>query len=272
MSLLYLLFGSVVLFVFGTIVGSFLSVVILRSMRGESWVQGSSRCDQCGQPIKWHDNIPLLSFVLLKGKCRYCQEPIHPVHFLVELLTGVLFLWWGMGFVFFFQLTQQPFTVLQPLFWLVVAVILLMIFVVDTLYMIIPDWAVVLLTLVVLTYRMTLVSAGIMQLGDFINTLIITLAVVGFFLGLWFITQGKGFGLGDVKLAVPLGLLLGWPDMLVAVMLAFIVGAVVGIILVLAQKKALKQTVPFGPFLIIGTFLSLLWGTQIYHWYLGLLF
>lgn len=271
MSWLYLLAGSVFLFVLGTIIGSFLSVVILRSMRGESWVRGSSRCDECGKKIKWYDNIPLLSFLLLSGRCRYCQKPIHPVHFLVELLTGALFVWWFLGFMLFFQLTQQPFVVLQPLFWLMVAVILLIIFFIDLLYLLIPDWAVILLTLATATYRLTLVIAGIMQPEDFGRTLLATVAATGFLALLWAITKGKGLGFGDVKLMIPLGLLLGWPNTMVAIFLAFIIGAVVGLGLVIFRRQSLKQVVPFGPFLIVGTFLSLLWGNQLFDWYLNLI-
>ncbi len=271
MSLLYLLLGSVFLFILGTIIGSFLSVVILRSMRGESWVRGSSRCDECGKKIKWYDNVPLLSYLILGRRCRYCRKPIHPVHFLVELLTGALFVWWFLGFMLFFQLTQQPFAVLQPLFWLVVAVILLIIFFIDLLYLIIPDWAVVVLTIATATYRLTLVTAGIMQPEDFARTLLATVVATGFFALLWAITKGKGLGFGDVKLMIPLGLLLGWPNTLVAVFLAFIIGAMVGLGLVIFQRKGMKQVVPFGPFLIVGAFLSLLWGSELFTWYISLI-
>lgn len=264
----YILLSGLFLFVLGTVVGSFLAVVILRSMREESWVRGGSHCDECGAPIKWYDNIPLLSYLMLRGRCRKCKKAIHPVHFLVELLTGALFVWWTLGFLFFFQLTQQPFMVLQPLFWLIVAVILLIIFMIDLLYMIIPDWAVGLLTVTVVGYRLLLVASGIMQLDDLVRAVLVTLAVTIFFLFLWMVTGGKGLGFGDVKLVVPLGLLLGWPDMLVAIFLSFVIGAIVGLVLIAFKKKGLRQQVPFGPFLIIGTLISLVWGTQIFNWYL----
>ena len=267
----WFLFGALILFTLGTIFGSFLSVVILRSMRGESWVSGSSRCDECGQPIRWYDNIPLLSFIMLRGECRRCHKPIHPLHFVVELLTGVLFVWWYSGFFLFFQLAEQPFRIIQPLFWLAVAVILLVIFFTDLLYMIIPDEAVAILLVLVGGYRFALVISGIMRQQDMVATLLATVAAIVAFLCLYLITKGRGFGFGDVKLIAPLGLLLGWPNTLVMVFLAFVFGALVGIFLLLLGKRTMKQPIPFGPFLIAATFLSLIWGDAIFQWYLQLI-
>ncbi len=266
------MFGALFLFVLGAVFGSFLSVVILRSMRGESWLGGSSKCDECGEPIHWYDNIPLLSFLLLRGRCRKCAKPIHPVHFVVELLTGVLFVWWYSGFFLFFQLAEQPFQIIQPLFWLLVAVVLLVIFFTDLLYMIIPDQAVALLLVLVVGYRLALVMAGIMQVGDLVNTVLATGVATAAFLLLFFATKQRGFGFGDVKLILPLGLLLGWPNTLVAVFLSFIFGALAGIALLLAGKRKLKQPIPFGPFLIISGFISLIWGEALFRWYLSFIF
>ena len=268
-----LLFGivSLFLFVFGSAIGSFLRVVILRSMRGESWVHGRSECDECGRQIRWYDNIPLLSFVVLRGKCRDCKASIHPLHFLVELLTGIMLVWWYWGGFIFFQLTQQPFVVLQPLFWLLVGLLLLLILFTDIIYMIIPDEAVILLTVITLLYRLMLVAFGIMQPADIMFTLISTLAAFLFMLSLWFVTGGAGMGLGDVKLIVPLALLLGWPEIAVGIFAAFVVGAVFGLGLVGLRRAQLKQPIPFGPFLIIGAAISLIWGDQLFGWYLAFL-
>lgn len=267
------LFGliSLFLFVIGTAIGSFLSVVILRSMRGDSWVSGRSECDECGRQIRWYDNIPLLSFILLRGRCRDCSASIHPLHFLVELLTGILLVWWYWGGFIFFQLTQQPFVVLQPLFWLIVGLLLVVIFFTDVLYMIIPDEAVVLLTGVTLLYRLMLVAFGIMQPADIVITLLSTFGAFLFMISLWFVTGGMGMGLGDVKLIIPLSLLLGWPGIAVGIFGSFIIGAVVGLGMVAMQKAKIKQPIPFGPFLIIGTVLSLIWGNEIFAWYLSFL-
>lgn len=259
------------LFLLGAIMGSFLSVVILRSITQESWVSGRSHCDSCKNTIAWYDNIPLLSFVLLKGRCRHCQEPILPLHPMVEVITGVLFVWWYWGGFIFFRLTQTPLSVLQPIFWLAVGLILVYLFIIDLNYMILPDKPVALLLVFAGLYRVLLVTTGIMRVEDFYKMIAVSIASFLFFLSLWFLTKGKGFGMGDVKLVVPLSLLLGGEKTIVALFLSFILGATVGVILIAFGKSKLKTAIPFGPFLIISTLLSLLWGDALYFWYWSLL-
>ncbi|MBP7740747.1 prepilin peptidase [Candidatus Woesebacteria bacterium] len=258
---------TTILFVFGTIIGSFLSVVILRSIAGENWVNGRSRCDSCRKTISWYDNIPLLSFLILRGKCRHCKKPILPLHPMVEMLTGVLFMWWYWGGFLFFKLTQAPYSVMQPLFWLTVGIILIYIFIMDLNYMIIPDKAVIALISLAVIYRLMLSISGIMQPMDLFKTIVAAVISCAFFFCLWFFTKGKGMGFGDVKLSIPLAILLGPQKTLVGMFLAFLIGAVVGIILVLLKKSKMKAAIPFGPFLIIGTIISLIWGDFIYSWY-----
>lgn len=257
-------------FVLGTVIGSFLNVVIIRTIEGESWVAGRSRCDHCRKTIAWFDNVPLLSFVLLKGKCRYCKKSIALSHPVVEGLTALLFVWWYIGLFFFFKLTQEPFMVLQPLFWLAVAVLLLVIFFTDMLVLLIPDKLVMILSALVVVYRLALIYSGIMVPKDFVLALVGMGVLVLFFFCLWFFTGGRGLGFGDVKLIAPLALLMGWPDMIVGVFAAFIIGAVVGLGLVVSKKHALKQPLPFGPFLIVGTVVALVWGNELIAWYLQL--
>ena len=267
MVLFPFLLPAIFFFILGAVVGSFLNVVILRSIREESWVTGRSHCDVCRKMIPWYDNIPLLSFVLLRGRCRHCQTAISISHPVVEGLTGLLFVWWYAGLFVFFKLTQEPFVILQPLFWLVVAALLIVIFFTDILVFIIPNKVVALLTAVVVMYQLALLAAGIMQPLDFLWTVLGTAGSVLFFFSLWFFTKGKGFGFGDVKLIAPLSLLMGWPAMVVGIFLSFISGAVVGMFFVLVGKKRMKQPIPFGPFLIFGTVIALLWGHDIFAWY-----
>jgi prepilin signal peptidase PulO-like enzyme (type II secretory pathway) len=171
----------------------------------------------------------------------------------------------------FFQLTQQPFTFLQPLFWLLVGIILLFILIIDYRYLIISDTAVFSLTLLVVAYRLLLVLAGIMRIQDLIIACIGMAVSVLFFWSLWFFTKGRGLGFGDVKLAVPLSLLVGWPDVLVWLFSSFCLGAVVGIVLLIFGKAKLGKPIPFGPFLIIGSIISLIWGNQLIGWYVTLI-
>lgn len=262
---------SLALFFTGAAIGSFLNVVIYRSLNNESWVTGRSRCDSCRKKIGWYDNIPLLSYLILKAKCRNCKKPIALTHPVVEVLVGSLFAWWYMTGAFFFTLTQRPFEVLQPAFWLIVGVILIAILVADYLYYIIPDMFVILLLGLTIVYRIALVSFGIMQINDLILAVFGMILAVLFIGSLWFFTKGKGMGLGDVKLMVPLSLLLGWPNTLVGLFLSFLIGGFIGGFLLLSKKKKMGQVVPFGPFLIVGTFISLIWGDQILSWYLSFL-
>lgn len=275
MLLLSLLLMSLFFFAFGTIIGSFINVMIYRSLdsktvkKGETWYKGRSRCDHCHKVIAWYDNIPLLSYVILGGKCRHCRAAINITHPTVELLTGLLFVWWYGATLLFFQLTRAPFNTLQPVFWLAVGLLLLYIFLTDIRYYLIPDTAVLFLTLMVVVYRVALVVSGIMQLHDFLLAIACMVGAVLFFGALWLGTKGKGIGFGDVKLMVPLGLLLGWPNALVMLFVSFILGAGVGIVLLVSGKRKFGQIVPFGPFLVMGTWVSLVWGDQLFSWYLS---
>ncbi|PIR59747.1 MAG: hypothetical protein COU68_03940, partial [Candidatus Pacebacteria bacterium CG10_big_fil_rev_8_21_14_0_10_45_6] len=267
MFMLWLLLVALFLFLLGAAIGSFLNVVIYRSNKEESWVKGRSYCESCGKQIAWYDNIPLLSYFVLQGKCRHCKDALSITHPAVEFLTGILFVWWYFAIFMFFKLTQQPFVVLQPVFWLCVGIILLAIFIIDLRTMIIPNTLTIALFVIVLLYRVGLVTTGIMQVQDFWLAVLSMIGAAAFFFGIWALTRGKGMGFGDVKLAAPLGLLLGWPAVMVWLFAAFIIGGVVGIGLLFTKKAKMKQAVPFGPFLIIGTFIALIWGSEIYGWY-----
>lgn len=262
---------SIFLFALGAAVGSFVNVVLYRTVIDEGWVHGRSRCDFCKKTIRWFDNIPLLSYLILRGMCRDCQKQISLSHPVVELLVGTLFVWWYWGGSLFFQLTQSPFKAIQPIFWLAVGILLIMVFMADVLYLIIPDVVVGLLLVLTISYRLALTGFGIMQPLDLFRAVLGAVIAVGFFGGLWLITKGKGMGLGDVKLVAPLGLLLGWPNIFVGLFIAFVTGAAVGITMIALKKRSLGQVLPFGPFLIWGTMIALVYGDALSHWYLQLL-
>ena len=218
--------GIVFLFVLGLVVGSFLNVVIYRLNNGLSPLRGRSFCPRCKHQLAWGDNVPLLSFLLLRGKCRYCHSPISWQYPLVELATGILTV-----------------VVLHTSFNLLLTYALIAIFVSDLLYYTIPDeivWPMIGLSF--------LISPNLLP----------GLGAAGFFLSLVLLTHSRGMGMGDVKLAGLMGLALGWPKISVAILLAFLTGATVGVILVLMGKKGLKSRIPFGPFLAGATLISLL--------------
>lgn len=189
----------------------------------------------------------------------------------MEFLTGSLFVWWYVVGFTFFKLTTQPFTFVQPLFWLTVALLFVVIFFADLSYYIIPDSAVFLLTLLALSYRIFLTTRGVMQSSDFWASIASGVGASAFFLALFLLTKGRGMGFGDVKLAFPLGLLLGFPLIIVGTFSSFIIGALIGLLLIVVGKKKVKGIVPFGPFLILGTIVALVWGEAIIPWYVSLL-
>lgn len=259
------------LFLFGLIIGSFLYVVIERTIHGESPAEGRSKCPHCDHMIAWYDNIPLLSYVMLRGRCRHCHKEISWHYPAIELLTGTLFVWWYLMGSAFFRLSQEPARYIQPMFWLLIGIFLLIIVVTDWLYQIIPDYANISIGLLSIAYRWYLSATGNMRYIDFWYALAAGLVVSAFFFAIWYATKGKGLGFGDVKYVLVMGWLLGWERTIVATFLAFAIGALVGLGLIYLRGRTAKSQVAFGPFLVLGTVISLLWGMPIWHWYLGFL-
>lgn len=255
------------IFIFGTIFGSFLNCVIYRLAvpekrispngagreTGNSFLKGRSFCPHCKHILSWQDLIPIFSFLFLKGKCRYCKKLVSLQYPLVEIFTGFLFL-----LIFQYTKYQIPYTIYE----LIIACFLIIIFVYDLKHYIIPDRVI---------YPAIAIS-GIWCL--FFNPALITLysafGAAAFFLAIVLITRGKGMGVGDIKLAFLMGLFLGWPNILIALFLAFFIGAAIGIILIISNRKTMKSEIPFGPFLVLGTFLALFFGENLIDWYFSL--
>ncbi len=271
MNLTLSLLLAPIIFILGTCVGSFVNVVVMRTLIGEDFVRGRSRCDHCRRELVWYELIPLFSFLFLGGKCRTCKAKIDIMHPVVELLVGALFLWWFLIGFAFFQLTSAPLQTLQAFFWLSVGVLLILIAVIDARAFIIPDEAVLLLSFLVIGYRSVLMSVGAYQSVDFARALLAAAILLAVFLFLWLVTAKRGFGFGDVKLVFPLALLMGWPNAFVGVFLAFLFGAIFGIGLLLFRRAREDRLLPFGPFLVLGTVVALLWGQSLLRWYLALL-
>ena len=243
---------SLFIFLLGLAVGSFLNAVIFRLEKGENALKGRSYCPQCKHQLSFDDLIPVLSFVLLKGKCRYCKKPISWQYPLVEISTAAVFL-----LIFF---TQG----LNFYLWSI-ASLLIVIFVYDLKYYLIPDIILYLAIGVAFLYRI------FKHVGSLENALVSAIFASAFFLAIYLLSKGKWMGFGDVKLAFFMGLFLGFPNILIALYSAFFAGAVVGVVLIVAKKKKMNSQVPFGPFLVGGTFFALLFGQSIAHWYLRFL-
>lgn len=238
---------DILLFVLGLVFGSFFSAISWRIPRDISFVKGRSICPVCKKQIAWYDNIPLLSFVFLLGKCRHCHKRISIRYPITELVTGV-------GFLLIGTLQADPITVFYNLS---IFSILVIIFVIDFEHQIIPD------SLVFLAIFM---SFGYLLIKDspnmFLNVLSGLIASV-FLLILNVATKGRGMGLGDVKFAVFAGMFLGPNLLFIWFLVAFLTGALVGIILILGKRAGLKDHIAFGPFLILSILIVKLYGDKI---------
>ena len=260
----------ILIFLLGLSVGSFLNVIICCLETKEPIFLSRSHCPKCGALLKWSDLIPLVSFLIQKGKCRYCGKKISWQYPLVELATGLLFLFvvlksplatggsYSIATGFFASLRMTM--IMEPLFFLLVICFLLVIFVYDLKHYLIPDkivYPAIIITLLNLGAKLLRIE----ELSSQIYTpLLAALLASGFFLFLVLISKGKWLGLGDVKLAGLMGLILGWPNILLALFLAFMSGAIVGITLIVAGKKTMKSQIPFGPFLAGATLVIIIFG------------
>lgn len=265
------LLGFLFFFALGTAVGSFVNVVVMRSLIGENFLWDRSRCDRCRRELQWYEMIPLISFLLLRGRCRTCHKEIDVMHPVVELLTGTLFVWWYFLGAAFFQISAQPLSYVQPLFWLCIGLLMLFIVATDLRSLLIPDSAVLAIGMLTILYRIALMLYGVYQPRDFALALFGAAATMALFLFLWLITRGRGMGFGDVKLMFVLGLVVEWPNVWLSVFLSFIFGAVVGLVLMVLKRARLKSAVPFAPFMISAVAVTLLWGDALVRWYLALL-
>lgn len=249
------------IFVFGLCIGSFLNCVIYR-METEKSLRGRSFCPGCKNQLKWTDLVPVFSFLFLKGKCRNCKQKISIQYPIIEILTGLIFL-----------LIFNQFSILQfinLIFWFYVFSVMIIIFVYDLKHYEIPDKILIPAILIALIYDIFILCQPFSLMCP-VNYIFAIFIGSGFFLSIFLISKGLWMGFGDVKFAILMGLLLGFPNILLALFLSFFFGAIIGIILIIFEKRGIKSEIPFAPFLIAGTLLAIFWGSQIIDWYLSLI-
>ena len=254
----------VLLFFLGASIGSFLNVLVSRTVEGKDWVRGRSHCDFCKKPLAWYDTFPLLSFAVYGGKSRCCHKMLSWQHPIVELLTGLLFVWWYLMGNVFFQLVSSPLHTLQAGYWLLIGVVLLIVVVADAFYGMVITSPVLLAIVASVAYRVMLFSHGPMTGQDLGYYLGLAVVIGGFFALLHYLTKGRGMGMGDVYVAPLYGLILGWPRAIVALVLSFWIGAIVGVAAVIVGKKKMQGTLPFAPFMVLGIVIALLCGNQLW--------
>lgn len=246
------------LFILGAIVGSFLGALTWRWPKDKSILDGRSVCPRCEHKIEWYDNIPLVSYLILKSRCRHCNKPISKRYFLIELSLALFF---PVAY-FLLPAASRNIAWLAELggigvpFVLTVSAALAAIFIIDAEHRYIPD------SLVFIILGLTLLVFLATDYTKFYENLAAGAGAAVFLLSLNLITQGQGMGLGDVKLALALGAFLGFPLVLVWLPISFVLGATIGILAIAMRFARFKQKIPFGPFLIVGFVLTTLFGFQ----------
>ncbi|MBI1869892.1 MAG: prepilin peptidase [Chlamydiae bacterium] len=260
-----------ILLFLGACIGSFLNVCIYRLPRERSIITPRSYCPRCSRTISWYDNIPIISYLNLSGRCRFCEEKISFRYPLVESISSLLTLWvWN-------ESIQSNLTILEIVARLLLTYALIVVTVIDWDFYIIPDGITYLFLFLAVVLGLffpshlhaatRLDSLGKLALGIF--------AGAG---SLWFIGWlGKIFmkkdamGLGDVKLMGMVGAWLGWKAALCSIMLASIMGSIFGIAFIIFKKLKMESRIPFGPFLSMGVFIFMMWGDCILDWYMSFL-
>lgn len=236
---------------FGLFFGSFFGVLIDRIPRGESILWGRSHCDFCKKPLRWFELIPVVSFIMQRGRCKRCKKRLSASYPAIELATALLFI---------LIVLLSP----LPIIDFVLFPCLLLLFVTDLKYEILPDVWIGVACIAAITRLIFLTGIS----GDLLPYLLSAVGAMVFFWSIWAITHGKGMGFGDVKLAFFIGLLLGYPLTLIGLFGAFLTGAIVGVILIIAAKKRMKSHVPFGPFLLASTLVVFLFAQPFLSlWY-----
>lgn len=293
-------------FIIGTIIGSLALCLAYRSLNSQSF-WGRSYCDKCKRSLAWYDLFPILSYFSLNGRCRYCQQKLSLEYPITELIMGLLIallFYLRLSHIDLSQLlAASAFDLslvllgLQTLFEIFVISILVMVLITDIKTGLIPDRitypaisisffyiiGLSLLKIGLLYHSLSTNAVGryllpphsdyfyrhSLLIGQDLLTFILSGVGLGlFFLVLILITRGRGMGGGDLKLGIFMGLTLGFPNSVVALFLAFFLGSIIGILLILFRRKHFGQTIPFGPFLSIGSLLVIFFGQQILQLYL----
>ncbi len=229
---------------YGIVIGSFLNVCIYRIPNHESVVVSRSHCMSCGKQIKWYDLVPLVSFLVLRGKCRYCKAKLSWQYPAVEALNGMLY-----GIIF---------NITSILYCLATSALLALSIIDWRTYEIPPSFNIFIGILGIIRL--------ILDLPHWYNYVIGFVSVSGFLLLIFLVTKGRGIGFGDVKLMAAAGLLLGWKLIILSLGLGCVLGSIIHITLMYVKDK--DRVLAFGPYLSLGIFISMLYGEQIIEWYL----
>ena len=254
---------TIIFFVFGTIIGSFLNVVIFRYNTHRSF-GGRSGCMTCGKELSWYELFPIFSFLLLKGRCKGCRTRISWQYPIVEFVSGFIFALLFLKFQYVFFSDTIGFTVAYA-YYAAIFSLLLVISVYDLKHKIIPDIFALVLGILsfigLFLFTNYSFSPHFPSILEFISGIIISLP----FALMWLLSKGKWMGLGDAKISISFGWLLGISAALSGLVISFRSGAIVGLMLIAFSKKhGMKSEIPFAPFLVLGVIIVFLFGLQIF--------
>ena len=245
-------------FVVGAIVGSFLNVCIYRIPEGKSIVTPASSCPHCGYKIRWFQNVPIVSYFFLAGRCASCRERIAFRYPAIEALNGLLFV---------FVLYYFGFSLATLVYWLFMAALVVITFI-DLDHQIIPD--VISLPGILVGFACSFFVPWLTWLDSILGIVIGGGILLLIAWGYELLAKREGMGGGDIKLLAMLGAFLGWKAILPIVFIASLVGSLIGVPVMLLQKSGKKMAIPFGPFLASAAIVYLFWGNSLVHWYLNL--
>ncbi len=271
------LFFLIFFFIIGLIAGSFLNVLIFRIYYKKPFAKGRSYCPKCKKQISWKDNIPVISFLILRGKCRNCGKKISWQYPIIELVTGVVFvIVFYTHYVSYFESLnnfQFPISNFQIFFNFEFLVILFRdLFIVSALVVVFVqdfNWYII-LDRVILPSTVIVFALNVLLGYDFLNLILGAFIAGGFFYLQFMISNGRWIGGGDIRLGLFMGVSLGFPLVLVALFLSYITGSIIGIFLILVGKKSMGSKLPFGTFLAPATLFTLFWGQNLLNWYVSL--
>lgn len=251
--------NHILLFTLGLFIGSFINALVYRLHEKKPIVFDRSICPLCAHRLRWYDLIPLVSFALLFGRCRYCHKRISWQYPLVELLTGLAFI---------FPVTRYSLLVTGysiPISYYLFTTILLIIFAYDLRYMLIPDS--ISIPAIILVFLLQATSYKL-QVTSYLAA---ALVASGFFLAQFLISRGRWIGGGDIRLGFLMGLMLGYPVIIAGLIFAYMLGTIITLPLVVLRRRTMKSQVPFGAFLTVATIIGMVFGDEVIGWYMNLI-
>ena len=242
--------------VVGLCVGSFLNVCIYRLPRGESLVAPPSRCPSCSHPLRWFDNIPVLSWIALGARCRQCQARISAQYPIIEIVTALVW-------VLIVWVTPPGWLLASRL---VLATALIVLFMIDLEHQLLPN--VITLPGIAIGLAFSLVAPpGLVAslIGVVVGGGVLYAIAAAYYL----VRKEEGMGMGDVKMLAMVGAFLGWRAVILTLVLSSFAGAIVGVVMMVVQRSNMQYALPFGTFLAVGTLIAMLWGNALIDWYLA---